>query len=664
MVMALGIVLASRGATEADLIKLFRRPPAEFRPLQIIHGFDGLGKEIEVVRRRLRDLRKLGIGGLVVNVSSRDYLRSEEGWSFFLDCLGIAEELGFVLWLYDEEGYPSGAAGGLVLERNPDLEAIGLARFLEGGQPRYRIRRMYEGTHCTENVYKKRRYINILNEEAARTFIALTHEEYARRIPDIGGKIRAIFTDEPSLMTTYIRPPENAPPVLPWVEDLPEEFKRRRGYDLTPHLESLFGDVGDYWGIRCDFYETVAQLIAERFFGTIQDWCRRHGIASSGHLLAEERLIWHAMYYGDLMACLRQMDIPGVDMLTSDPRTIVLGPIFIAPKLASSAAHLEGQYEVMSETSDFVQRTGAWGGERRRASLAEMRATAAIQFLLGVNIITSYYPHPFGYREERSDYARYCDYVGRLALMLRDAEHVCDVAVLYPIAGIWASFYPTSLSMYQPHPSKRAREIDDRFLELCRVLLRNRIDFDVVDERAIREAVVERGGFRIAKERYRALVVPETDAVHLSTLSKMAEMKNRGVLIAAVGRIPRFAASRNESDEEVRRLAERILGDALLPDAGKLAEVLRDAGCGVKAEPPNPDLWAALYRRGGMMICFLVNVSAEPISAIVELPGWREAAIWSPGEGEIWPAEGRREGDKLRVSVTVPGFDCLFIAGG
>ncbi|RKY01025.1 hypothetical protein DRP77_10450 [Candidatus Poribacteria bacterium] len=122
--------------------------------------------------------------------------------------------------------------------------------------------------------------------------------------------------------------------------------------------------------------------------------------------------------------------------------------------------------------------------------------------------------------------------------MLRGAQHVCDVAVLYPIAGIWANFHPTSLSMYQSHPSGRAREIDDRFLELCRLLLRNRIDFDIVDERAIREAAVEEGRFRIADESYRVLVVPDTDAVHLSTLRRMSEMKDRGVLIAAVGGSP------------------------------------------------------------------------------------------------------------------------------
>jgi hypothetical protein len=664
---ALGFApLMAMSESSSELPVLFHSPPAEFRPLQIIHGFDNLGSDAETIRKRLQELQALGIGGFVVNVGFRDYLRSEEQWRLFLDGLKVAEELGFVLWLYDEEGYPSGAAGGLVLERNQDFEAIGLVRFIgDDGKVRYEVRRMYEGTHCTENVYKKRRYINILNPEAVRTFIALTHDEYAKRIPDIGKRIRAIFTDEPSLMTTYIRPPEGALPAIPWVEDLPDEFRRRKGYDLMPHLESLFQDVGDYQRIRCDFYDLIAQLVAERYFGRIQERCRRHGIASSGHLLAEEKLLWHAMYYGDLLACLRRMDVPGIDMLTSDPRTIVVGSSFIVPKLASSAAHLEGRTETMSETSDFMQRMGIMG-QKRRAWLPEMKATAAIQFLLGINTITSYYSHPFGDQQERADYEHYCAYVGRLGVMLKEAHHICDVAVLYPIAGIWANFYPTALSMYQPHPNKRLNEIDEQFVHLCRLLLQNQIDYDIVDERAVLEAKVEQGRFRIAGETYKALVVPSTDAIRLPTLKKIAELKRRGVLVVAVGEIPKFAASRSEDSEQVGELAKQIFsGDAWVSAAdNKLVQRLRDAGCGILIEPQNRDLWVARFQRGSLSLCFVVNTSTEPVSATVYLPNWKKASIWLPDSGEIQPARAKSGGTILKVEIVVPALEGVFIVEG
>ncbi len=398
----------------------FRNPPNCYRTLQIIHNFDSFGTDEATLRQRMEWLKATGIGGLVCNVSFKDYMRSEEQWRIFLTGLKVAEHLGLHLWLYDEEGYPSGAAGGLVLERNPDLEAVGLVRKVDAdGKPHYEVQRMYEGTHCTENVYKKRRYVNLLSPQATRLFIEITHEAYARRVPNLGKRVHAIFTDEPSLMTTYIRPPAHALPALPWVEDMPAQFKRRKGYDLIPHLESLYTDTGNYWGIRCDFYEVVAQLVAERYLGQIQQWCRKHGIASSGHLLAEEKLLWHVMYYGDLFTCLRRMDIPGIDILSSDPLALAAGNGFLVPKLISSAAHIMGRTETMSETSDFAEQMSG-----KRATLAQMKATASLQYLLGINTITSYYPdlygatHPNNTEQRRIDYAEYNAHVGRLSWLV------------------------------------------------------------------------------------------------------------------------------------------------------------------------------------------------------------------------------------------------------
>ncbi|MER3474605.1 MAG: hypothetical protein C4335_11370 [Armatimonadota bacterium] len=624
---------------------LFKNPPAQYRTLQIIHNFDAFGRDEATLRQRIEWLKATGIGGLVANVSFNDYLRSEEQWRIFLTGLKVAEELGLVFWLYDEEGYPSGAAGGLVLERNPDFEAIGLVRKVGmDGKPRYDVQRMYEGTHCTENVYKKRRYINLLNPQAVRTFIEVTHDAYARRIANLRGRVHAIFTDEPSLMTTYIQPRENALPALPWVDDLPEQFRKRKGYDLLPHLESLYTDTGDHRGVRCDFYEVVAQMVAERYFGQIQDWCRRHGIASSGHLLAEEKLLWHVMYYGDLFTPLKRMDMPGIDILSSDPLALAEGNGFLVPKLISSVAHLIQRRETMSETSDFLEQMGS-----RRATLEQMKATASLQYLLGINTITSYYPDPYGAthpasnEQRRADYAQYNAFVGRLSLLLRSAQHECDVALPYPIAGVQANFYPTTRSMYQPHPNARLNEIDDGFANLCRSLLQSQIDFDIVDEPALQKARVDKNSFRIGGERYRALVVPSTDAIHTATLDQMARMAKQGVRVLFVGTPPQYASSRRERDSEVQHRVEQITrqAGARAPSVETALRLLQEANCAVRIEPASPQIWVARYRRDGALLYFLLNLSTRDQRFTLHLPGWyRASEIYLPDTGDIRQARG------------------------
>lgn len=641
----------------------FQNPPSEFRTLQIIHNFDSFGRDEPALRERLGALKALGIGGLVANVSFHNYMRSEEQWQVFLSGVKVAKELGFTLWLYDEEGYPSGSAGGLVLERYPEGEAIGLVRKVgEKGKIRYEVQRMYEGTHCTENVYKKRRYPNLLNSKAVQTFLQVTHQAYAQRLPRIGQLFHAVFTDEPSLVTPYIRPPEGAWPAIPWVEDLPQEFRRRKGYDLEPHLESLFTDTGDYRGVRCDFYEVVGQLLAERYFKPIQRWCRRYGLLSSGHLLAEESLTWHVMYYGDPFPCWKSMDAPGIDMLTSDPRAIVMGSGFLVPKLVSSAAHLAGRSETMSETSDYIQR-----GSNTRANLTMMKATANILYLLGINTITSYYAHPYGREEERKDYAQYNSYVGRLSVMLRKARHHCRVAVLYPIAGIWANFYPTALSMYQPHPNQRVREIDVQFLTLCQGLLQHQIDFDIVDEASLQRARLQKGAFRIGKESYRILVLPPTDTLHQATLQRIAQMIQKGIEVICVGQVPLFAASRNERDEEVKALAERWLGgDRLVPQINeKLFRRIQEAGgTEVEIAPRDPDLWIGAYEKEGRRIYFVVNVSQREIQTRLTLPWRGEFSLWDPNTGEIKRVETASTEGGISFPLSLSAFQGVFLVQG
>ncbi len=116
-------------------------PTAHDRPLKIIHdlpypkGADFSAK-CRCVTDYLHMLIERGFGGVVTNVSTRgDYLRDEEEWQVFSHVAAECERLGMRLWIYDERGYPSGAAGTLTLEENPDFEATGVVMVTEKVAP-------------------------------------------------------------------------------------------------------------------------------------------------------------------------------------------------------------------------------------------------------------------------------------------------------------------------------------------------------------------------------------------------------------------------------------------------------------------------------------------------------------------------------------------------
>jgi len=700
-----------------QLRRQFEDPPAEFRPLQIIHGFDSLGADAATIGAGLDNLSAAGGGGVVANVAWPGYLRDEEKWCRFLLGAEESRRRNMSLWIYDEEGYPSGAAGGIVLDQHPELEARGLvcvsaevkpgetARIelpagaeawvcavalladardvaervvlrASGAQPVewrapdaarpwvlycFSSRIMYEGTHATTNVFAQRRYVNLLDARVGRRFVEATHEQYARRMgPEALRRVAAVFTDEPSLIVAYHNSSETPrPAAAPWCADLPREFANRAGYALEPHLPELFDDIGDdFETVRCDFYSVVAQLLADNFFAPIQEWCHANRIASSGHLLCEERLSWHVWFEGDLFRCLRRMDWPGIDILSSVPQDLLAGEAFLTPKFVSSVAHLGRRPVVMSETSDHVQRMG-----KGAATLEQMAGAAGLQFALGVNLITSYYPWR-GYGNDDAvtwmrgapavpggAYRAYCDYVGRLAVMLRGGRHVCPVAVYYPVRTMQALFKPTDRPYYQADAhGPEVAALDALLRDLARGLLQRQLDFDFVDDEALAQAEVGDGCLRIGDERYRLLILPGAKVMERSALASVVKFAQSGGAVIAVGCLPQRAA-RSADANAVARLANRLHAAGI--EARSLNDTLTQAADKVPPEvwlePPAPQVLALhRVRDDGLHVYFLSNTSPEACEVTARVPIASGAWVCWPRTGAVLRAHGA---DGIPVSL-------------
>ncbi len=476
-------------------------PPNDCRPLQIVHGIrpKGLVSGAQAapealaaaVKETLAFYKDLGVGGLVCNVAFKDYLRSDAEWAVL--CAGVAAcaDAGMPVWIYDEDGYPSGAAGGLVLQENRAYEAMELA-FHAGAADPFVVRPSYEHTHASNNFYASRRYANLLDDRAARAFIAATHEAYARRLgPHLGGAVKAFFTDEPSLMAVdlgqlgedvrvrvRVADPVDgsvaSAPRVPWCYDLAEKYAQRYGEDLAARRPSLFGGTAEAdKEARRRFWALVADLIAERYFGAIGAWCEAHKVASSGHVLWEEEVLHHVPLMGNALACLAAMQIPGLDVLSSDPEAVVWSG-WLTACLPESAALLMGRRCVMTEVSDFVQTMG--GGPA--ADIAAMQATAAWQAAWGVTEFTLYYS-PAARSPEA--YRNYCAYVGRLNAVLRDATPTPRVALYYPIYDLWGEYLPVAGRLSLQSQSSRAQRLVGTFMEAGQALQQRQIPFIVID---------------------------------------------------------------------------------------------------------------------------------------------------------------------------------------
>jgi hypothetical protein len=215
-----------------EMRELFRDPPAAFRG-KPFWAWNGKLEEGEL-RRQLGVFKTMGLGGAFMHsrVGLATAYLSEEWFRLVAACVDECRTLKMEAWAYDEDRWPSGAAGGLVTKdprfRMRSLEAAVIDA--AGYQPAPDVRGVYaahvDGGAATgvrkvsppavakegerlivirESVsepspwYNDQTYLDTMSAPAVKRFLEVTHEAYARAVGDAFGTVMpGIFTDEPN----------------------------------------------------------------------------------------------------------------------------------------------------------------------------------------------------------------------------------------------------------------------------------------------------------------------------------------------------------------------------------------------------------------------------------------------------------------------------------
>jgi hypothetical protein len=562
----------------------FRHPPAAYRG-KPFWSWNGQLDEAELLRQ-IHAFKEMGFGGFFMHSRTglvTDYL-GDEWFRLTNRCADEAAKLGMEAWLYDEDRWPSGTAGGLVTA-NPDFrqqfitlhqirpadfswdEGI-LAAFVAtvDGLDVFNCRRLGAGEMiCDEkqailafriehaaqsSFYNGNSYVDTMNRAATQAFLETTHEQYRQRCGErLGKSIHGIFTDEPHrgpVMNGFSLSNDNRPWMTPWTATLPDEFRAAFGYELIDHLPALFlrpeGEA--VASVKWQYMELLQRLFLKNFAAPMFDWCNQHGMQLTGHVLHEDSLTAQACMQGSLARFYEFMHIPGIDVLGEGNRCY-----WVAKQLASVARQL-GQKWLLSELYGCTGWQMGFDGHK---------AVGDWQALLGINVRCHHlswytmegeakrdYPASISHQSAWwKDYRFVEDYFARMGVLLSHGEPYCSVLVVSPIESLWCQIRGGWAENLAPK-DEPIKQLESAYEELFTWLAGGQVEFDYGDEEMMsRLADVRldsqgRPVLRFGQAEYRTIILGRMTTVRSSTLRLVERFADAGGKVIFVGSPPPY----------------------------------------------------------------------------------------------------------------------------
>ncbi len=179
--------------------------------------------DLNETARQLRGFAAAGLDGVVLhprNYPDTPAYLSESYFAVLSEVILQAKALGLRVWIYDENGWPSGTAGGRMLAEHPEIaqqwlelvepdENTAAADIIQvDGNPRVVVVRVGTG-------------VDYLAQRTGKLFTELTYEAYRTGLtPPAWEHVEAFFDDEPEFGLGHAYSSLSGFGAIPWTPDL------------------------------------------------------------------------------------------------------------------------------------------------------------------------------------------------------------------------------------------------------------------------------------------------------------------------------------------------------------------------------------------------------------------------------------------------------------
>lgn len=700
-------------------LKGFANPDSILRPAPFWAINDRITPE--ETARQMADMISVGLSGGFFHSRHgliTDYL-GEEWFAAMEAAVKTAKEKDGYLWLYDEDLWPSGNAGGQVAgmkdeyrstlltaifvaanEATPKLDedqefrrcyvlrkrdGLQLRGFDQVPLDRMDDYRQYERLFMVRMYTSKigwwggESYANLLHPEAMRRFVEMTHEVYRKQLGDeFGKRIPGIFTDEPMMNHRY-----NG---IAWYDGIPEKYAEWTGRDWWADLPYMFFEGPQACKVRLLVGRTVLRQFLEAYSKPIYEWCEANGLEHTGHYMNEDsffsQMIAHA---GGVMAHYRYQQAPGIDHLCRD----AYGALFTCKQVSSAARQL-GRKRVLTEI---------FGVSRHTNTFEDFKWLADYDMVLGANFLCPHltwysakgrrkrdYPPVWNYQQTYwTELKPLNDYFTRVAHALTRGKAACDILLLHSIesatsarrlgAEVRGDTSTGALRMPLSAPQEdmsAAHRFDGLMRKALDAILNAGYECDLGDDGYIEDmGSVSGDTFSIGEMSYKLVVIPPSTTWRPRTFELLEQFVADGGKVLMLGELPTMLDCDDARD--------RWIEFAKHPNVKSIACAVREIQDAVDEIAPKPftlrgadgTAYPHTYVQhrvdGDQDILFVANSDRGAArNYVLTFPGAVGKALveWNALEGTCRRLQGCEVGGDLRYQFILPPAGSLLITLG
>jgi len=653
-------------------VKDFKDPGKKYRPSPFWSWNDALSPE--ELSWQVREFADKGFGGYFMHsrVGLATAYLSEEWMKCIKACLETGKKVGTESWLYDEDKWPSGFAGGFVPEKGDkyrskfvhfeetkkedltkDLKDTSVLAIYEIEFSSPTAMKSFKRIHklsdlrgkgkilkfkvcviAKNNWHNGESYVDLLNPEVTEEFLRVTHEAYAKKFKkDFGEYMPGIFTDEPNYATGK---------VCPWTENFAEYFLRHNNYDILEKLPLVIYDGEGCQKVRYDLWRTITLRFIEAWTIPYAKWCEKYGLMMTGHYLEEDTLSSQIRVIGAAMPHYEHMQLPGIDHLGRNIRDA------LTLKQCSSVAHQFGKTRILSEI---------FGTSGQCMTFEDQKWIGDFHLALGITFFCPHlslytmkgdakrdWPPTFSYHQPYWNFFRLInDYHSRGGYLCSQGKFCADILLLHPIGSAWANF--TAIAEGHETP---VWKYHNALVRLQDDLLALHRDFDYGDEIIIsRHGRVRGKEFIVKKGRYKTVIVPPSLTWARTTVSLLKKFLDAGGKVIFVGETPTMVDgwSCSRCNRKITAILEHSNTIKVKPQKEDVAQVLDEVlprTVSVVDEKGNEIGDILVHHRvvGKRHILFLANTSrTNKYSATVVLSVEGKVTEWDLCTGDIVPVD-------------------------